>query len=190
MSRATATSCSRISLNPALQSSPRAMKSVLYVGCPPQERPETEKMLGGADLAVVWADNAPSALAELARRALPVLLDLSRGAAALQSARDIRAQRASSIIFAVVDARRPDLTTEAVLAGMADVFARPLGGKRVANAIERELKYESRAAAGPSNDNADDLYSHSGPMRDVMTLVARASTMRAGVLIRGEDGTG
>ena len=47
-------------------------------------------------------------------------------------------------MFAVVDARRPDLTTEAVLAGMADVFARPLGGRRVANAIERELKYEAR----------------------------------------------
>ena len=42
-------------------------------------------------------------------------------------------------MFAVVDSRRPDLTIEAVLAGMADVFARPLGGRRVANAIEREL---------------------------------------------------
>ena len=75
---------------------------------------------------------------------MPVLLDLSRGAAALQIAREIRTQRASTLMFAVVDARRPDLTTEAVLAGMADVFARPLGGRRVANAIERELKYEAR----------------------------------------------
>src|SRR5205823_5101534 len=78
------------------------------------------------------------------RRDLPVLLDLSRGDAALQSAREIRHQRAATLMFAVVDARRPDLTTEAVLAGMADVFARPLGGRRVACAIEREQQYESR----------------------------------------------
>jgi two-component system nitrogen regulation response regulator NtrX len=167
------------------------LKSVLYLGCPAPERLDTEKLLGAADLSVIWADNVPYALNELQRRDMPVLLDLSRGAAALQSAREIRNQRAATLMFAVVDSRRPDLTTEAVLAGMADVFSRPLGGKRVANAIDRELKYESRAAAGqPPNENADDLYSHSAAMRDVMTLVARAATMRAGVLIRGEDGTG
>ena len=165
------------------------MKSVLYVGCPPQERIETEKMLGAADLAVVWADNAPSALAELQRRDMPVLLDLTRGAAALQSARDIRAQRASSIIFAVVDARRPDLTVEAVLAGMADVFARPLGGRRVAHAIDRELNQDV-SGRGASHAHGDDLYAHSAAMRAVTALVARAATMRAGVLVRGEQGTG
>jgi DNA-binding NtrC family response regulator len=167
------------------------LRSVLYLGCPGPERADTERLLGAADVSVVWADNVSYALNELRRRDMPVLLDLSRGAAALQSAREIRNQRSDTLMFAVVDSRRPDLTTEAVLAGMADVFARPLGGKRVANAIERELKYESRAATGPrSNESGDDLYSHSGPMRDVMALVARAATMRAGVLIRGEDGTG
>src|SRR5438132_13497506 len=35
-----------------------------------------------------------------------------------------------------------------------------------------------------------DLYSHSPAMREVMMLVARAAAMRAGVLIRGEEGTG
>ena len=121
---------------------------------------------------------------------MPVLLDLSKGAAALQIAREIRTQRASTLMFAVVDARRPDLTTEAVLAGMADVFARPLGGRRVANAIERELKYEARENIPASFENGDDLYGHSMAMRDVMALIGRAAGMRAGVLIRGEDGTG
>jgi len=106
------------------------MKPVVYLGCPPQERLETEKALGAADVSVVWADTVPLALAELQRRDVPVLLDLSRGAAALQSVRDIRAQRGSALLFAVVDSRRPDLTIEAVLAGMADVFARPLSGRR------------------------------------------------------------
>ncbi|PYR59056.1 MAG: hypothetical protein DMF91_15730, partial [Acidobacteria bacterium] len=99
-------------------------------------------------------------------------------------------ERAATLIFAVVDSRRPDLTTEAVLAGMADVFARPLSGRRVANAIEREL-----AAAGGTGGLAvdittDDLYHHSPAMRDVMPVIARAAAMRAGVIVRGEDGTG
>jgi DNA-binding NtrC family response regulator len=164
------------------------MKSVLYLGCPPQERLETEKMLGTADVAVVWADSVASAIGELQRRDMPVLLDLSRGAAALQSAREIRTHRASTTIFAVVDARRPDLTIEAVLAGMADVFARPLGGRRVANAIERELNYDARPIDSALHPH--DLYAHSGAMRAVTALIARAATMRAGVLIRGEQGTG
>ena len=172
------------------------MKSVLYLGCPASERADAEKQLEIANVAVVWADSVSYALTELQRRDMPVLLDLSRGAAALQVAREIRLQRASTLMFAVVDLRRPDLTTEAVLAGMADVFARPLGGRRVANAIERERKYEANetgAAAGPSASSGhseDDLYSHSGAMRDVMALIARAATMRAGVMVRGEDGTG
>jgi DNA-binding NtrC family response regulator len=181
----------------------RSAKSVLYLGCPASERSDTEKLLGAASVSVVWADSVTSALNELQRKNLPVLLDLTRGAAALQVAREIRAHSASTLMFAVVDPRRPDLTTEAVLAGMADVFARPLGGRRVANAIHRELSYGSRRA-GPASEGrgangqhidskdplADDLYGHSPAMRDVLALIARAATMRAGVTIRGEEGTG
>jgi two-component system, NtrC family, nitrogen regulation response regulator NtrX len=165
------------------------MKSVLYLGCPAAERAETEKLLGAARVSIVWADNVAYALSELNRRDMPVLLDLSRGASALQIARDLRAQRAGTLMFAVVDERRPDLTTEAVLEGMADVFARPLGGRRVANAIARELAYESRQDR-PADAARGDLYTQSPSMRDVSALIARAATMRAGVLIRGEEGTG
>jgi DNA-binding NtrC family response regulator len=163
------------------------MKSVLYLGCPAHERPTTEKLLGAANVSVVWADDVTYALSELEQRDLPVLLDLSRGDAALQSAREIRHQRAATLMFAVVDARRPDLTTEAVLAGMADIFARPLGGRRVACAIAREQRYESRE---PAAEAADDLYCQSPAMLAVMPLVERAAKMRAGVMIRGEEGTG
>jgi two-component system nitrogen regulation response regulator NtrX len=172
------------------------MTSILYLGCPPSERQETERLLATASVSVIWAENVPFALSELHRRDMPVLLDLSRGAAALQVARELRSERASTLMFAVVDARRPDLTTEAVLAGMADVFARPLGGRRVANAIAREQRYESRqfggspGSAGSVDAHAADLYSHSAAMRDVMTQVARASAQRGGVLVRGEAGTG
>ena len=139
---------------------------------------------------MVWADNVAYALNELQRRDMPVLLDLSRGAAALQVARELRSERAATLMFAVVDPRRPDLTTEAVLAGIADVFARPLGARRVANAIDREIGYETRKTGRPSDVFGDALYAHSQPMRDVSALIARAAAMRAGVLIRGEAGTG
>ncbi|MGH9141916.1 MAG: sigma-54-dependent transcriptional regulator, partial [Vicinamibacterales bacterium] len=81
-------------------------------------------------------------------------------------------------------------TTEAVLAGMADVFARPLGGRRVANAIERERKYEAHEIIPAALEDGDDLYGHSLAMREVLALISRAGAMRAGVLLRGEDGTG
>jgi two-component system nitrogen regulation response regulator NtrX len=169
------------------------VKSLLYLGCPLSDRAETERLLATANLSVTWTDTVAMALNELQRLEAPLLLDLSRGAAALQAARELRAQRANMLMFAVVDTRRPDLTTEAILAGMADVFARPLSGRRVAAAIERELGYDSRQTgrvAEPVSPVSDDLYHHSSAMHDVMALVARAATMRAGVLVRGEEGTG
>jgi two-component system, NtrC family, nitrogen regulation response regulator NtrX len=166
------------------------LKSILYLGCPASDRAETEKILATAGLAVLWADGAASALSQLQRRDMPVLFDLSRGAAALETARELRSHRASTPMFAVVDSQRPELTTEAVVAGMADVFARPLGGRRVANAIDREIGYRSHQANPGADLGLDDLYSHSAAMRDVMALIARAATMGAGVLIRGEEGTG
>ena len=62
------------------------MNSVLYLGCPRPERAETEKQLGAANVSVVWGETAGFALNELQQRNMPVLLDLSRGAAALQIA--------------------------------------------------------------------------------------------------------
>jgi DNA-binding NtrC family response regulator len=166
------------------------MTSVLYLGCPASERDDAERQLSAGQLSVVWADDLGYALDTLQRRDMPVLLDLSRGAAALQLAHDLRTHRASTLMFAVVDERRPDLTTEAVLAGMADVFARPLGGGRVASAIQREQRYELREGNGSNGKGSDDLYSQSPAMRDVMRAIADAATKRAGVLIRGEEGTG
>jgi two-component system, NtrC family, nitrogen regulation response regulator NtrX len=166
------------------------MKSVLYVGCPAMERPEAEALLASANLSVVWADHTAGAFAELQKHDIPVLLDLSRGAAALQIARDLRAHRPGVLLFAVVDNRRPDLTTEAVLTGVADVFARPPAPRRLVNAIERELQPDARAPMRPTDSGADVLYSHSSAMREVAVLMSRAAVMRAGVMLRGEDGTG
>jgi DNA-binding NtrC family response regulator len=166
------------------------VKSVLYVGCPAAERAETESLLASAHLSVLWADTVGAVSAELQKHDVPVLLDLSRGAAALQIARDLRAQRPGVLLFAVVDNRRPDLTTEAVLTGVADVFARPPAARRLANAIERELQPDTRGHARPSDAAGEVLYSHSPSMREVVAVMSRAAAMRAGVMVRGEDGTG
>ena len=63
-----------------------SVRSLLYLGCPPAEQAETEKLLAAASVSVVWADNIAYALSELQRNDMPVLLDLSRGAAVLQAA--------------------------------------------------------------------------------------------------------
>jgi two-component system nitrogen regulation response regulator NtrX len=157
----------------------------LFVGCPTAERLEAGKSLAAAGLSVDWADSLGAEGAELQRIETPVLVDLSIGAAALQHVRDLRAAVAPAVVFALVDPKRPDLTMEAVLAGVADVFARPICGRRVAAAIEREVGGTTSIHAGP-----DDLYGHSPAMREVMKLIARASTVRSGVLIQGEEGTG
>src|SRR4029077_5401034 len=77
-------------------------------------------------------------------------------------------------------------------AGMADVFARPLGGRRVASAIERERAYGTHRTLTEDAVAAADgeLSAHSPAMRDVMALLARAAAMRAGVVIQGEEGSG
>jgi DNA-binding NtrC family response regulator len=166
------------------------VKPILYLGCPQLERAATEKSLAGADMSIVWADNASYALSELQRCEMPVLIDLSRGAAALQAARDLRTHRPGILIFAVVDERRPDLTAEAVLTGVADVFARPPAPRRLANAIERERNYEARQSGRKPQVVADALYSHSPSMREVVAQMSRAAAVRTGVTIRGEEGTG
>jgi two-component system nitrogen regulation response regulator NtrX len=74
---------------------------------------------------------------------------------------------------------------------MADLFARPILGRRVANAIARELGYETRAQMGRAADpRAQDLYAIAPAMREVMNVIVRTADSRSGVLIRGEDGSG
>jgi len=163
---------------------------ILYIGCPPSERAEAGRLLAAAALEVLWADSTAGALAKLQRRDMPVLLDLSRGAAAIRTARDLRIRRARTLMFAVADMRRPDLTNEAVVSGVADVFARPLGPSRVVNALEREGAQQRgrrlRAQAGVW----DDLYCLSPSMHDVSARTVQAGLLRAGVVVRGESGTG
>src|SRR4051812_450432 len=170
------------------------MTPLLYLACPAGDRADSEKSLATADLSVVWADDVSSALAELQQRDLPVLLDLSDGTATLKAAQQIRVQRPGALLFAVADMRRPDMTTEAVLTGIADVFARPMRGCHVAAAIARERRYTATRAGrplpAPEPSHSANLYCHSRSMRDVVAAIAAATGPRGGILITGEQGTG
>ncbi len=163
---------------------------ILYIGCPVSERAEAGRLLAAAALDVLWADSTAGALTKLQRRDMPVLLDLSRGAAALRTARDLRLRRARTLMFAVADIERPDLTEEAVVSGVADVFARPLGPSRVLNALEREGAQHRGRRIRPQAGDWDDLYCLSPSMREVSARTAHAGRLRAGVVVRGESGTG
>src|SRR5712691_6543260 len=162
-------------------------KVILYVGCPPIEREAAEKRFASSKLTVVWIDSPPQAVDDLRRRERPVVVDLSR-AGTLQFVRDLRAQRPATVMFAIVDSGRADLATEAVLVGLNEVFVRPIGGRRIINAINRELGSQPGCAdaAAPS----DELYCQSAAMRSVSTHLTRAAGQRDGVLVRGEEGSG
>ena len=155
-------------------------KAILYVGCPPIEREAAEKRFASSKLTVVWIDSLPQAVDELRRRERPVVVDLSR-AGTLQFVRDLRAQRPASVMFAIVDSGRPDLATEAVLA---------IGGRRIINAINRELETAQPGTADSSSAPSDELYCQSAAMRSVSTHLTRAAGVRDGVLVRGEAGSG
>ncbi len=163
-------------------------KVILYVGCPPIEREAAEKRFASSKLTVVWIDSLPQAVDELRRRERPVVVDLSR-AGTLQFVRDLRAQRPASVMFAIVDSGRPDLATEAVLAGLNEVFVRPIGGRRIINAINRELE-SAEPGSADSSEQSDELYCQSAAMRSVSTHLTRAAGLRDGVLVRGEEGSG
>jgi DNA-binding NtrC family response regulator len=114
------------------------LKSILYVGCPPSERAQIQALFAAADLSVIWAERAARVVAGASGQELPVLLDLAAGPAVLRVLEELRSHGTSALVFAVADLRRPDLTLEAVLAGVADVFTRPLDAEQVLRAIRRE----------------------------------------------------
>src|SRR5215831_1394624 len=129
---------------------------ILYVGCPSSERQDMRRQLASSTLDVQWADTTANALSVLQRRNLPVLLDLSVGTAALRTAREVRVRRPRTLVFAVADLGRPDLTAAAVASGVADVFSRPLGPSRVINALEREGAQHRRAQCWRHESPGDD----------------------------------
>jgi two-component system nitrogen regulation response regulator NtrX len=167
-------------------------RAVIYLGCPAPERAEAESRLAAVNLAVRWADSTADVLGRAHTSSDPILIDLSRGAIALHDLRELRAAGGAGLTFAVVDPTRPDLTTEAILAGVADVLPRPLEGRHLLRGVERELGYATITDSDRRVEKAldGDLYGQSSSMRSVLALIAKAALTRGGVMIRGENGSG
>jgi DNA-binding NtrC family response regulator len=159
--------------------------SVLYLGCPPPDRAHCQRQLDAANVTIVWVDSITSALAELRSATLPVLIDLSRGSQAVHHTQEVRSRFPLARVFAVTDPKHPALTTDAVLAGATDVFPRPLNGRCAAAVAGLLLNRQPRPGAVLARPGA-----RSEAMRTVMAIARRSSSMRAGVLIRGEQGCG
>jgi len=162
--------------------------TLLYLGCPPAARAEIERQLASVRLAVVWADSSPQAVSELQRRDLPVIADFARAGSTLESLRELRAKFPAMLLVAVVDAARPDLAMEAVLAAAADVMTAPLDLSRLIRILDRERAYAGGEL--PPDSEVDELYCASPAMRELRSHIAAAALSRAGVLVCGDAGTG
>jgi DNA-binding NtrC family response regulator len=176
-------------LSAARDHGPTGSLTVLYLGCPQPARAEVERQLSSVRVTVIWADSSHTVLAELQRRELPVIADFSRGGAALEPIRELRAKHPAMTLMALVDSARPDLATEAVLAAAADVLTLPLDPRRLVRALERERAYASFEVA-PADADLDELYCLSPAMRELRSHIAAAALSRAGVLVCGDSGTG
>jgi DNA-binding NtrC family response regulator len=159
--------------------------SVLYLGCPLPDRAHCQRQLDARNLSVVWVDSIASALAELRSETMPVLIDLSRGSQAVHHTHEVRSRFPLARVFAVADPKHPALTTDAVLAGATDVFPRPLSGRSAAAVAGLLPDRQPQSGAVPAAPGV-----RSEAMRTVMAIAGASSSMRAGLLIRGEQGCG
>ena len=116
---------------------------------------------------------------------MPVLIDLSRGSQAVHHTHEVRSRFPLARVFAVADPKHPALTTDAVLAGATDVFPRPLSGRSAAAVAGLLPNRQPRPGAVPAGPCV-----RSEAMRTVMAIAGLSSSMRAGLLIRGEEGSG
>jgi DNA-binding NtrC family response regulator len=158
---------------------------VVYLSGSAADRTEVERHLASGELRVTWVEASTQVPGDLLRSALPIVVDFSRGAPVLHLVRELRHARPDALLFGVVSDERHDLAVEAVLAGMAEVFCRPLDGRRLADALARE-----QGEREGSVQRSRELYTFSPAMRDVKAAIGRAATVRAGLMIRGEEGSG
>jgi DNA-binding NtrC family response regulator len=161
---------------------------VLFFDAPLQSREKWERDLAN-HVAFIWTSTIDVAIEQCRKVDGPVLVGFARPGTALGFMRELRAQKLTLPVLAVVDAGRPELAVEAVLAGAADVLTFQASAARVAAAIRRESALPSNRAEGPGS-GPDDLYAFSPAMRDVCATAMRTAASRSGVLLVGERGTG
>lgn len=165
--------------------------TLIYFGARHHRR-DVEANLAAAGVRMVWTESLADVGRFMADGTPPVMVDLARGVMTLHAVRELRTDEVAPALFAVVDRSRPDLTTEAVIAGVADVFTHPLDAQMVVRALSREAALQAAIASGTQPDAfvSGDLYAQAPTMQAVTALVERAARSDGGFAVRGEPGAG
>ena len=163
--------------------------TLLYLCCPPSDRPQTDLLLRSLGIAPRWADDSGEALRSLEQRESVVLADFA-SSHTTRVVREIRRRRPATFLVAVADPSRPGVLEEIERAGLPVVLHRPLS--------PRMLSLLFPWAAGNHADEAEEspqrahapIFAESPAMREALDAVVRAAENRSGVLVCGESGTG
>ena len=166
------------------------MKLLLYLGCPPAERPEVDVLLRSAGFAVRWIDDARHALAALDEHVAPVVVDL-RSPHAIPAVVDLRSLRAGALIVGVEDPARRGASERARRAGVAHLLPAPIAAEELVAALGSGCDGNDGAAGRDQGAVLDCIVACSPAMKEVVEAVRHARTdPAAGVLLSGEPGTG
>ncbi len=162
--------------------------SLIYLCCPPAERPTTEAIFGVVGVTPRWVDDAPSALAALARHRGVVVADFG-DPRAVSIVSEIKRARPATFLLAVTDPARPTAQAEIERVGIPAVFHRPLNARMVS------LLLGGQPEDGPRRDasavqQGTSIVARSPAMRRALEAVERAATSQAGALVCGESGSG
>ena len=168
--------------------------NVLFLSSLAPDRTAVVVLLVEADHDPIIVETAAQANARVAHGGIDlVLLDLAAGGEALRYLRK-RGQRAPLPTVCIADRRQPEVSTDALRLGVADIVARPVRSEDLLAAMDngREFARLAERAAPPVDvpEPADGVFGASPGMRDVLSIVGRVASSRCGVLIIGEPGSG
>ena len=148
----------------------------------------TEAMLGALGVSPRWVEDAPSALAALARHQRVVIADFGdpRAAAIVT---EIKRARPATFLLAVTDPARPGALAEIERAGIPAVLHRPLN-PRMVSLLLGAVPEEGFRRDASAVQHGTLIVARSTAMRRALDAVERAAMSHAGVLLCGEPGSG
>lgn len=148
----------------------------------------TEAMLGTVGVSPRWVDDAPSALAALARHQGVVIADFGDPRVA-SIVTEIKRAHPATFLLAVTDPARPGGLAEIERAGIPAVLHRPLNARMVSLLLDA-VPEEGLRHDGSAYQQGAPIVSRSIAMRRALDAVERAAGGQAGVLMCGESGSG
>ncbi|MEO8076338.1 MAG: sigma 54-interacting transcriptional regulator [Acidobacteriota bacterium] len=167
--------------------------NIVFLAPPSADRADIVGLLNDAGHVAVVVETAAQVGTRGAQVGVDlILLDLASGAESLRFLRK-RGQRALPVVC-VADRRQPEVSSEALRLGIADVVSRPVRGGDLTTALSNGREFARLAERGSAGAEAqepeDGVYGASPAMREVLGIVRRVAQSRCGVLIVGERGTG